>query len=200
MKPAPAAATPPATSDSIRSLRSSSLQALLTTSHQYVTIPTPAVYQGWSGRRPPGCQRCAAAKGKALARASDTPRSAQARLMMATNSAPGVFRILFSRTALRTRLSASKMVSFGTVAARRGCVRAGVPGRTRTCNLRIRSPLLCPVELRGPAPKTLYLSARSVSTLWKRPGPRPPSRTDTSSVSERSGSVVICFCANRPRG
>ena len=48
-----------------------------------------------------------------------TPRSAQARLTMATNRAPLDFRIFPSWTARFTRLRASKMMFLGTLDANR---------------------------------------------------------------------------------
>ena len=62
------------------------------------------------------CNPCLTPTGDSL---TTTPRSAQARLTMATNRAPLDFRTLLSRVARFTRLSASKIISLGTVAARR---------------------------------------------------------------------------------
>jgi hypothetical protein len=77
-----------------------------------------------------------------------THRSAQARLTMATNRAPLVLRILPSRTARLTRLNSSKIMPFGTVAAR----------------CRQYPSLSAPVEGRGEfGPATSGLRARSSS-------------------------------------
>ena len=47
------------------------------------------------------------------------------------------------------RRSSENLLPRQTVLPRKGTPGGGDPGRTRTCNLRIRSPLLYPVELRG---------------------------------------------------
>jgi len=45
--------------------------------------------------------------------------------------------------------------------------KSNTPGRTRTCDLRIRNPLLCPPELRAPKP----LSACNITTSYKHSQP-----------------------------
>ena len=60
------------------------------------------------------------------------------------------------------------------------------PGRTRTCNLRIRSPLLCPIELRAHRLMYAYFSASGAShdVQWQQCG----STRDQSASSKASAS------------
>ena len=50
----------------------------------------------------------------------------------------------------RTASIAGKPASTHPSPTRASSIQTGAPGRTRTCNPRLRRPMLCPVELRAP--------------------------------------------------
>ena len=69
----------------------------------------------------------------------------------------------------------SRSQRFRTMPQRAGCRHgvAGAPGRIRTCDLRIRSPLLCPLSYGGVAGALRYESAPIV-VPWRLPLARFP--------------------------
>ena len=84
---------------------------------------------------------------------------------------------------------------------------SGAPGRTRTCNHRIRNPMLYPVELRahdtskilltklvgadGFEPPTLCSQSRCATRLRHAPSPDTPPRDTLAGAGHRPGSSPI---------